>query len=472
MYAALLFLIAGEFISLHHAVSCYGCKTWACSPLQKGRSSHLSQVLQSSTRRCTSLLDSSDIDSRDIEFLTTPSSLKHLSCIEKKVSRNSESSWNDQKTAAAVGAIVFATVLGYAGDIFLGPGVSFFTSSVGGGLGWKLLGGDSVRENDIPVDGGKDKKFVVDVPARLRAILNRLSLEGHIVRKVEPKIKRGEAERLVGLIHDFEYIKSLKDACDKCLETGKPRRLRQSYSRTLVDENSYEAAMDAVGLWLHATDRVLRGGGKAFVLVRPPSHHATRSRGMGGCLVNAIACAAIHALEINGIRSVGILDVDAHFGNGIANCIEENQRIRYVSLHEHNRGMSLGGSRPEYDPRSPEEADNGPSGNICNIVLKKGEGWETYEGKLMRGLAFLKDCDILIVAAGFDAVKEDNTSGLSLVPEDFRAIGHCINKTMEKKPIVFGLEGGYTHHMGGGPEGMGGVLGDCVAEFIEGLRGV
>jgi acetoin utilization deacetylase AcuC-like enzyme len=106
------------------------------------------------------------------------------------------------------------------------------------------------------------QKFVVDVPARLRAILNRLSLEGHIVREVEPKFKRGEAERLVGLIHDFEYIKSLKDACDKCLETGKPRRLRQSYSRTLVDENSYEAAMDAVGLWLHATDRVLRGGGK------------------------------------------------------------------------------------------------------------------------------------------------------------------------------------------------------------------
>jgi acetoin utilization deacetylase AcuC-like enzyme len=321
-------------------------------------------------------------------------------------------------------------------------------------------------------------------------------LEGHIVREVEPKCKRGEAERLVGLIHDFEYIKSLKDACDKCLETGKPRRLRQSYSRTLVDENSYEAAMDAVGLWLHATDRVLRGGGKvswasdqvkvyerftqqptppphpykAFVLVRPPSHHATRSRGMGGCLVNAIACAAIHALEINGIRSVGILDVDAHFGNGIANCIEENQRIRYVSLHEHNRGMSMGGSRPEYDPRSPEEEDNGPSGNVCNIVLKKGEGWETYEGKLMKGLAFLKDCDILIVAAGFDAVKEDNTSGLLLVPEDFRAIGHCINKTMEKKPIVFGLEGGYTHHMGVGPEGMGGVQGDCVAEFIEGLR--
>ncbi|GMH56650.1 hypothetical protein TrRE_jg2049 [Triparma retinervis] len=191
---------------------------------------------------------------------------------------------------------------------------------------------------------------------------------------------------------------------------------------------------------------------------------------MGGCLINAISCAAYYALEAEGITSVGVLDIDAHHGNGIANTIEGEERIRYVSLHELNAGMSMGGGpRPEYDPRSPEESDIGPRGNIRNIVLKKGEGWGTYERKLVEGLVFLEDSDLLIVAAGFDAVKEDNTSGLSLQPKDYKSIGRIISRKMKDKPVVLGLEGGYTHEKGSSEE-MGGVLGACVAEFVKGLK--
>jgi len=202
-----------------------------------------------------------------------------------------------------------------------------------------------------------------------------------------------------------------------------------------------------------------------MVLVRPPSHHATKSRGMGGCLVNSIACAAHYALTIEGVGKVGVLDFDAHHGNGIANCVEEDERIIYVSLHELNGGGKMG-PRAEYDPRGPEERDTGSLGNIKNMVLKKGDGWETYEKKLQAAIRWLQECDVLIVAAGFDSVKEDNTSGLLLESGDYERVGEIIAGTGKK--VVAGLEGGYTHTSLNGGEG---VLGDCVSSFVKGLAG-
>merc|ERR1712071_33867 len=99
-----------------------------------------------------------------------------------------------------------------------------------------------------------------------------------------------------------------------------------------------------------------------FALVRPPGHHACRSMGMGGCLLNSPAIAAMYALE-QGAQSVAILDVDAHHGNGIAHCVQDEPRIRYVSLHEDpqlthkNRAYAGRKERTDMDPRGPEKAD-------------------------------------------------------------------------------------------------------------------
>lgn len=59
-------------------------------------------------------------------------------------------------------------------------------------------------QSDIPVDGGKDKKFVVDVPARLRHILERLQREGFDVREMDAGFLKEDAERMVAEVHDEE----------------------------------------------------------------------------------------------------------------------------------------------------------------------------------------------------------------------------------------------------------------------------
>src|SRR4030043_516116 len=54
----------------------------------------------------------------------------------------------------------------------------------------------------------------------------------------------------------------------------------------------------------------------ALCLVRPPGHHALRSRAMGFCIFNNVAMAAKFALSKFNISRVLIVDFDVHHGNG------------------------------------------------------------------------------------------------------------------------------------------------------------
>lgn len=203
-----------------------------------------------------------------------------------------------------------------------------------------------------------------------------------------------------------------------------------------------------------------------FALVRPPSHHACRSKGMGGCLLNSAATAAVYALNKPGIQSVAILDIDAHHGNGIAHCVQDNKAIRYCSIHEAASSSFLGRARndPE-DPRSASYDDKGPLGNILNINLPPGTTWEDgyREALENQAMPFLTaaEPDILLVAAGFDALEADLTSRLKLQPSDFRHIATMIPAAFGKR-VAFGLEGGYCW--------QGGELNDAILSFVEPWR--
>ena len=85
---------------------------------------------------------------------------------------------------------------------------------------------------------------------------------------------------------------------------------------TPVSRHSYEIALLAVSAWLDGVDCILASNQPAFVLARPPGHHAVRERGMGFCLFSNAAIAANYALTKPGIERVAIVDWDVHHGNG------------------------------------------------------------------------------------------------------------------------------------------------------------
>ncbi|GAA6614250.1 histone deacetylase [Scytonema sp. NUACC26] len=202
---------------------------------------------------------------------------------------------------------------------------------------------------------------------------------------------------------------------------------------THVSPRSYDVALLAVSAWLDGVDIVLETGKPAFVLARPPGHHAMSDEGMGFCLFSNAAVAAFYALQKPGIHRVAILDWDVHHGNGTQAIVEEHPQIAYCSLHQY----------PCY-PGTGRAIERGLHDNVLNLPVPPGSDMEVYkpvfEKKVVPFLSNFQP-DLLIVSAGYDANADDPLASIELQPQDYGVFtDYCLGIT---RKIVFGLEGGY-----------------------------
>ena len=204
---------------------------------------------------------------------------------------------------------------------------------------------------------------------------------------------------------------------------------------TTVSPNSYDVALLAVNAWLDGVDCVLQKQQSAFVLSRPPGHHAVSDRGMGFCLLSNAAIAAHYALQQPGVNRVAILDWDVHHGNGTQALVENNPQIAYCSLHQ----------SPAY-PGTGFTSETGLHNNVLNIPMAPGSTLADYQPQFENAvIPFLKTFqpDLLIISAGYDANHADPLAGISLQPSDYAIFTrYCL----EIQPhLLFGLEGGYDY---------------------------
>jgi len=202
---------------------------------------------------------------------------------------------------------------------------------------------------------------------------------------------------------------------------------------TPISARSYEVALLAVSAWLDGVEQVLQRGEPAFVLARPPGHHAVKNAGMGFCIFSNAAIAAYYALAQPGIQQVAILDWDVHHGNGTQNLVEANPQIAYCSLHEF----------PNY-PGTGKATDQGHHRNVLNLPMSPGSTLSDYQHAFeQKVVPFLNQVapDLLIVSAGYDATAADPLSRILLHPQDYENLTrYCLQVT---RKIMFGLEGGY-----------------------------
>ena len=106
-------------------------------------------------------------------------------------------------------------------------------------------------------------------------------------------------------VHHPAYLQKLESFC----ATGGGKLDPDTYACGI----SWDAARQAAGAGLAAIDALAAGHGDvAFVVARPPGHHALADRAMGFCLLNNVAVAAA-ALADAGER-VMIIDWDVHHG--------------------------------------------------------------------------------------------------------------------------------------------------------------
>jgi acetoin utilization deacetylase AcuC-like enzyme len=203
---------------------------------------------------------------------------------------------------------------------------------------------------------------------------------------------------------------------------------------THLGPGSLAAARRAAGAIVLAAERAMNGDGPSFCAVRPPGHHATPSRAMGFCLLSNAAIAAGTALARFGADRVLIVDWDVHHGNGTADCVRDEPRIRYVSLHQW----------PWY-PGTGLAEDTG-CGNLFHVPRGPGRPAETYVADLLDAVDRAVDGwapSLVIHSAGFDALLGDPLGGFTLLADDYATITRAIAARAPGAPVCSLLEGGY-----------------------------
>ena len=225
-------------------------------------------------------------------------------------------------------------------------------------------------------------------------------------------------------IHSKEHIEHVKQVCDSgggYLDPDTP-----------VCPISYDIALKSAGAWLDGVDEVLAGI-SAFVLSRPPGHHAEADRAMGFCLFSNAALAGVYALKQDNIKKVAIFDWDVHHGNGTQHIVQSNPDIAYVSIHQF----------PFY-PGTGSQLEKGDHDNVLNIPVPSGYGSSEYKQIFDKAVfPFIQKFspDLLIISAGFDAPRKDPLAGINLEAEDF---AYMTKRCLEIQPnLLLGLEGGY-----------------------------
>ncbi len=282
-------------------------------------------------------------------------------------------------------------------------------------------------------------------PARLTAIveaLKQVPWQEQLDWQLPTPINERNVLTFIRQIHTAEHIELVKR-----IAAGGGGLLDGD---TPVSAASYEVALLAVSAWLDGVDRVLSSHNPAFVLARPPGHHATRDMGMGFCLFSNAAIAANYALQQPGVTKVAILDWDVHHGNGTEAIIEDDPRIIYCSVHQY----------PCY-PGTGKKSDRGKHNNVLNIPMDAGSTINNYQSVFEQEIIpFLADFqpDLLIISAGYDANQEDPLAGISLKPSDYGLLTRYVSQIT--KNLLFGLEGGY--HLEALAQSVVATLANCL----------
>lgn len=269
-------------------------------------------------------------------------------------------------------------------------------------------------------------------PARMSAVWEKLREENLLESVQQPQFETA-TEDDIARAHTREHIALIRGLAR---DGG-----GQINGETRVSAESYDVVRLACGAAISATARVLAGEcDNAFVVARPPGHHAESNRAMGFCLFNTVAVAACYALEVGGLERVAILDWDVHHGNGVQEIFYEDERVFFASLHQSPLYPGTGEAR--------ETGSGNAIGTTKNIPLQAGCGDTEYQSAWRTLEAPLREYSpqMIFVSAGFDAHERDPLASMNVTAQGFATMTRIAREWASEMcggKLVCVLEGGY-----------------------------
>ncbi|MDR7418015.1 MAG: histone deacetylase [Armatimonadota bacterium] len=268
-------------------------------------------------------------------------------------------------------------------------------------------------------------------PERLRAVLRAIDESGLTdqVRTVEaPAVD----ERLLAAVHDGAYVARIEALARQGGGWLDPD--------TRVGPDSAVAAMHAAGAAQRAAEALCAGQAmRAFVTVRPPGHHALPDRGMGFCLFNNAALAAVAARHA-GRQRVMIVDWDVHHGNGTQAVFWRDPSVLVVSLHQEFWYPGTGAV--------DEIGEGAGEGFTVNVPLPAETGNAGYEAAFAGVVLPLVSAfgpDFVVISAGYDGHFADPLGGMVLTARGYGRLARLLDDAVRPRetPVLAVLEGGY-----------------------------
>ncbi|MGF1687663.1 histone deacetylase [Photobacterium japonica] len=221
-------------------------------------------------------------------------------------------------------------------------------------------------------------------------------------------------------LHQPDYIDAL---LHNQLPAAKMRRIGFPWSQPLIDRTlmssggtlrTVELAHE-YGVGIH-----LSGG----------YHHAHHDFGSGFCLVNDLALAAKHALTLEGIDTVMIIDCDVHHGDGTATLLADDPNIITFSVH----------CDKNFPARKPDSDIDLPLPRATSTT----DYLDAFRGILPLALAQHQP-DLIIYDAGVDIHQDDelgyfNVCTQGIYQRDYLVFSLCQHADI---PVAAVIGGGY-----------------------------
>lgn len=293
-------------------------------------------------------------------------------------------------------------------------------------------------------------KFHPESPKRLLAIKEVLDGNGIGREIIKIQSRAAELEELC-FVHDEIYVKRVESSKDFDEVEFDPD--------TSANAHTWEAAQFAAGGAISCVEAVMKEDvNRGFCFVRPPGHHAEKSRAMGFCFFNNIAIAAEDLLKRKKVERVAIIDFDVHHGNGTQHHFYDRDDLYFISLH-----------RFPFYPGSGDETQRGAGrgkGYNMNIPMFASSTDDDYKKAFDRHIfpEVLKyEPEFILVSAGFDAHQRDSLGGMSVTTEGFRWMASELCGLADEicnGRLVFVLEGGYD------PKALRDSVEACLEEMV------